>query len=84
MTGRDPDEQVRRMAAESLAVDDPTGWFERLYVAAEDGAAVVPWDRGAPHQLLVQWAQAGKLGGGGRRAGRRRSIEAAHVTGEYI
>ena len=68
MTGIDPDEQVRRMAAESLAVDDPTGWFERLYVAAEDGVAVVPWDRGAPHQLLVQWAQAGNLGGGGRRA----------------
>jgi SAM-dependent methyltransferase len=62
----DPDEQTRRIAAESLAVDDPTGWFERLYSAASDGEAVVPWDRGAPHRLLVEWAQA--LEGAGRRA----------------
>jgi hypothetical protein len=33
MTGIDPDEKVRRLAAESLANDDPTGWFERLYTA---------------------------------------------------
>ena len=64
----DPDEQTRRLAAESLATRDPTGWFERLYAAAEDGAAVVPWDRGEPHRLLVQWAQARGLEGGGRRA----------------
>ncbi|TDE09448.1 class I SAM-dependent methyltransferase [Jiangella asiatica] len=51
----DPDVAVRRMAAESLAGDDPTGWFERLYAAADDGAAVVPWDRGAPHPLLIDW-----------------------------
>lgn len=43
------------MAAESLAGDDPTGWFERLYAAADDGAAVVPWHRGEPHPLLVEW-----------------------------
>jgi SAM-dependent methyltransferase len=53
----DPDEVSRRMAAESLAVNDPTGWFERLYAAAESGAAVVPWDRGAPHPLIVEWAE---------------------------
>jgi SAM-dependent methyltransferase len=53
----DPDEVSRRMAAESLAVNDPTGWFERLYVAAGSGDAVVPWDRGAPHPLIVEWAE---------------------------
>ncbi|PZF79959.1 class I SAM-dependent methyltransferase [Jiangella anatolica] len=46
----DPDEAARRLAA-----DDPTGWFERLYAAAASGAAVVPWDRGGPHPLLVDW-----------------------------
>lgn len=51
------------MAAESLAVNDPTGWFERLYVAADAGDAVVPWDRGGPHPLIVQWAQARKPSG---------------------
>lgn len=52
----DADHQADRLAAESLAVQDPTGWFECLYAEAEDGAAVVPWDRGAPHPLLVEWA----------------------------
>jgi SAM-dependent methyltransferase len=64
----DPDRQASRLAGESLAVEDHTGWFERLYAAAQDGAAVVPWDRGAPHPILVEWAQARELGGGGRRA----------------
>ncbi|HKH17309.1 MAG TPA: class I SAM-dependent methyltransferase [Solirubrobacteraceae bacterium] len=63
-----PDEHSRRIAAESLAERDPTGWFERLYAAAEQGEAVVPWDRGAPHALLVQWARERGLEGAGRRA----------------
>ena len=73
MSTPDPDAYVRRLAAESLAEDDPTGWFERLYSAAAGGAAVVPWDRGAPHPLLLDWAQARRNGPGavdptGRRA----------------
>jgi SAM-dependent methyltransferase len=36
---------------------DPTAWFDRLYRAAEAGEAVVPWDRRAPHRLLVEWAE---------------------------
>ncbi|WP_203416693.1 class I SAM-dependent methyltransferase [Jiangella ureilytica] len=55
MTTEEPDADARRLAAVSLAADDPTGWFEHLYAAAADGAAVVPWDRGAPHPLLVGW-----------------------------
>ncbi len=57
-----------RPAAESLADRDVTGWFERLYAAAEHGEAVVPWDRGAPHRLLVEWAQTHQPRGAGRRA----------------
>jgi SAM-dependent methyltransferase len=58
VTGPDPgDEDAARLAAESLADRDVTGWFERLYAAAEEGDAVVPWDRGAPHRLLVEWAR---------------------------
>ena len=33
-----------------------------------DGAATAPWDRGAPHPLLVEWAEARALDGTGRRA----------------
>jgi ketosteroid isomerase-like protein len=53
----DPDEHARQLAAQSLAGDDVTGWFEQLYRQADRGEAVVPWDRGGPHPLLVRWAQ---------------------------
>jgi SAM-dependent methyltransferase len=65
VTHRDPDEAARDLAAESA---DATGWFERLYVAAEHGEATVPWDRGVPNPLLVEWAETRKLAGDGRRA----------------
>jgi SAM-dependent methyltransferase len=68
MTEPDPDERSKDLATESLAADDPTGWFEHLYAAAEEGEAVVPWDRGAPRLLLVQWAEGRGLEGEGRRA----------------
>ncbi|WP_371402227.1 class I SAM-dependent methyltransferase [Kribbella sp. NBC_00662] len=51
----DPDVVSRRIAHESLDRDDPTGWFEHLYAAAAEGSAVVPWDRGTAHQLLIDW-----------------------------
>ena len=41
----------------SPGVEEATAWFEPLYAAAAEGRAVVPWDRGAPHPLLVDWAQ---------------------------
>jgi SAM-dependent methyltransferase len=64
----DPDLHARRLAGEAMAAGEPTGWFEPLYAAAEAGQAVVPWDRGIPHQLLVAWAGATGLEGAGRRA----------------
>jgi SAM-dependent methyltransferase len=73
-----------RLAAESLALQDPTGWFERLYAAAEDGTAVVPWDRGAPHPMLVQWVHTRPVEGDGRRAlvvGSGLGADAEYVAG---
>jgi SAM-dependent methyltransferase len=78
----DPDERTRRLAAE--AGDDPTGWFERLYAAAEQGEAVVPWDRGGPHPLLSPWTAERALAGGGRSAlvvGCGFGADAEHVAG---
>ena len=63
-----PDEHARRLAAESVTDDDPLAWFERLYTQVEGGAAVAPWDRGGPHPLLAEWAEARGLDGTGRRA----------------
>lgn len=45
----------RRLAAQALAADDPTGWFEPLYAEAAAGTSVVPWDRDEPNPLLVDW-----------------------------
>ncbi len=56
------------MIGESLADGDPTGWFERLYAAAEAGELSVPWDRGAPQPLLAEWIRRRKPAGNGRRA----------------
>lgn len=61
----DPDADARRLAAEP---DDPTAWFEDLYVAADRGAATVPWDRGEPQQLLTAWVERAAITGNGRRA----------------
>lgn len=51
----DRDVDASRLAAESLAQHDPTGWFERLYAEAAAGVAIVPWDRAEPNPLLVDW-----------------------------
>jgi SAM-dependent methyltransferase len=64
----DPDVATRRIARESLDQDDPTGWFERLYSAAEDGQAVVPWDRGTAHPLLTDWVKTAQPDGTGKSA----------------
>lgn len=68
MAGHDPEDGLRRLATASLARDDPTGWFERLYAAAEGGGAVVPWDRGTPQQLVATWARTHRASGEGQRA----------------
>ena len=68
MSTTDPEERAQTLAAESIRAGDPTGWFERLYAAAEAGGEVVPWDRASPHRLLVEWAEARRLAGDGRRA----------------
>lgn len=62
------EDDADRLATASLADNDPTGWFERLYANAAEGAAVVPWDRRRPTPLLVEWADAADLTGNGRRA----------------
>ncbi|WP_432950784.1 class I SAM-dependent methyltransferase [Kribbella sp. CA-253562] len=64
----DPDVATRRLAQESLAADDPTGWFDRLYTAAADGRAVVPWDRGTAHPMLADWVATAEPDGAGKRA----------------
>ncbi|MGI8486600.1 MAG: class I SAM-dependent methyltransferase [Thermomicrobiales bacterium] len=68
MTDRDPETTDKNSATGSPAADHPSSWFEPLYAAAAHGSGVVPWDRKAPHQLLVEWATQRHLSGRGKRA----------------
>ena len=58
-TAPEPDWEVAagRLAAESIAGGDPTGWFDRLYAAADAGEIGTPWSRTQPHPLLADWAE---------------------------
>jgi 2-polyprenyl-6-methoxyphenol hydroxylase-like FAD-dependent oxidoreductase len=67
-TSTDPEEVTRRLAERSHADGSPTAWFEELYAAAARGRATVPWDRGQPHPLLVEWTEQGAVRGDGRTA----------------
>ncbi len=64
----DPRDRVNILAQEALEEGDPIGWFDRLYTEATAGEAIVPWDRGEPHPLLVTWAQATKPASAGKSA----------------
>jgi SAM-dependent methyltransferase len=63
-----PHEDTDRLSAASLAAGDPTGWFDKLYVEAQQGTAQVPWDRPEPTALLAEWARRTALAGAGRSA----------------
>ncbi|WP_410872424.1 class I SAM-dependent methyltransferase [Nocardia sp. A7] len=56
----------RRLAAQALAANDPTGWFEPLYAEAAAGTSVIPWDRDVPNPLLVDWLRTRSLPQGTR------------------
>jgi len=51
-------DQVRRMAAESIARGDATGWFEALYREADGAWDSIPWADLAPNPYLVEWLDA--------------------------
>jgi 2-polyprenyl-3-methyl-5-hydroxy-6-metoxy-1,4-benzoquinol methylase len=56
------------LATESLREGSATAWFERLYTEAGRGDAIVPWDRGEPHPVLVEWCESAAIDGDGKSA----------------
>lgn len=48
-------EDVRRLATESIARGDATGWFDELYQSAEGCWTKIPWANLSPNPLLVAW-----------------------------
>lgn len=48
-------DEVRRLARESIARGDATGWFEELYQRASGSWDRVPWADLAANPFLVEW-----------------------------
>lgn len=46
---------ARRLAAEHLQRNDPTGWFEPLYAGANGDPAAIQWADARPNPHLVAW-----------------------------
>jgi len=68
MTDRDPRAPFSDLFAGGDRTDSSTAWFEQIYEAAAARSARVPWDRGAPHRHLVEWAAKNRVYGDGKRA----------------
>ena len=51
----DPRAYARRLAAESIARGDVTGWFERLYSESDRDRFPISWVDLAPNPYLVAW-----------------------------
>ena len=68
MSTEDWETQADRLASQSIADGNPTGWFDRLYAAGASGAVAMPWNREVPHPLLSPWAATQGLTGAGKRA----------------
>jgi SAM-dependent methyltransferase len=64
-----PDRAIaRRLAQESLARQDAVGWFDALYVAAQDDASLIPWADMRVNPNLASWLGKRPLAGRGKRA----------------
>jgi SAM-dependent methyltransferase len=56
------------LARESLAQNDPVGWFEKLYAQADGDTGAISWADLAPNPNLLAWLDREQVEGGGRRA----------------
>jgi pimeloyl-ACP methyl ester carboxylesterase/SAM-dependent methyltransferase len=65
MATTDWDLRADRLAAQSLAVGDPTAWFDRIYAEGVRGEVLMPWNRQQPHPKLVEHLE-GRSGDGRR------------------
>lgn len=59
---------ARELARKHLAAGDTLGWFEALYARANGDASIIPWADLTPNPNLVDWLDAGYVGGLGRNA----------------
>jgi len=60
--------RARELAAEYLAKDDPTGWFEQLYREAAKDVAKIPWADLSPNPNLIEFWERHSIASSGKRA----------------
>jgi len=60
--------EISDMIRQAMQSDDPTAWFEKLYARAAAGDLQVPWAFMEPNPLLMEWLDADKTDGTGKRA----------------
>ena len=59
---------ARRMARESLQRGDATGWFEKLYDAAQGDEQAIPWADMRTNPSLADWLESRSVAGNAKRA----------------
>jgi SAM-dependent methyltransferase len=59
---------ARQFARKYLQKDDPLGWFEALYSAAEGDPNIVPWADMHPNPNFVDWLDSSHIIGTGKKA----------------
>src|SRR5262245_15917333 len=59
-------EEVRKLAGESIARGDATGWFEELYQRAGAHWDSIPWADLDANPFLLGWLDTVRVGGGGK------------------
>jgi hypothetical protein len=83
VTVPDWEDEADRLAARAVADGEPTRWFDELWSAGARDEVPVPWDRAAPHPLLVEHLDARSDRAGGRAAvvGAGLGADAEHLAG---
>lgn len=56
------------LAQEFIENGDPLGWFEQLYLTANDDPALIPWADLEPNPMLVKWLERQQINGQGKTA----------------
>ena len=61
-------QKVKSLARESINNNNPTEWFETLYVDAAGDSNLVPWAKNQAHPYLQDWLQQNNITGNNRTA----------------
>lgn len=60
--------KVEKLAKQSYARNDPTGWFEQLYNTAQGDESVIPWANLTVNPNLASWLKKQNIRGKGKTA----------------